>query len=150
MIANVATMEVGIASPGMIVARRFLRKTKMITTTRPAAMSRVSSASWMERCTKIDWSNAVSMLTPGGSDAWIRGSSRPDQLGHLDDVGLGLPHHADRDRGGAVVAQRAPLVLRTQFDPAQVAQLDQHPAGVAHRQVGELLRGLELAQATGP
>ena len=75
MIAKVATMDVGIARPGMIVARRFRRKTKMITTTRPAAMSRVSSASWIERCTKIDWSNAVLMCTPGGSDAWIRGSS---------------------------------------------------------------------------
>ena len=38
MIAKVATMDVGIARPGMIVARRFRRKTKMITTTSPAAM----------------------------------------------------------------------------------------------------------------
>jgi len=75
MMANVATMDVGIASPGMIVARRFRRNTKMITTTSPAAISSVSSASWMERCTKMDWSNAVVILTPGGSEAWIRGSS---------------------------------------------------------------------------
>ena len=38
MIANVATMDVGIASPGMIVARKFRRKRKMMITTRPAAM----------------------------------------------------------------------------------------------------------------
>ena len=45
MIANVATMDVGIARPGMMVARRLRRKTKMMITTRIAAMSRVSSAS---------------------------------------------------------------------------------------------------------
>ena len=33
MIANVATMDVGIARPGMIVARRFRRNTKMMITT---------------------------------------------------------------------------------------------------------------------
>ena len=33
MTAKVATMDVGIASPGMIVARRFRRNTKMMSTT---------------------------------------------------------------------------------------------------------------------
>jgi hypothetical protein len=74
------------------------------------------------------------------------GQLRPDQLGHRDDVGLGLPHHADRDRRRPLVAQGAPLVLRPQLDPAQIAQLDQHPVGVAHHQIGELLRSLELPQ----
>ncbi len=54
MIANVATMDVGIARPGMIVARRFRRKMKMMITTSAAAMSSVSSASRIERDTKID------------------------------------------------------------------------------------------------
>ena len=38
MMANAATMDVGIARPGMIVARRLRRKMKMMTTTRQAAM----------------------------------------------------------------------------------------------------------------
>jgi len=73
--ANVATMEAGIARPGMTVARKFRRKTKMITTTSAAAISSVSSASRIERLTKVDWSKATSRLTPGGSDCWMRGSS---------------------------------------------------------------------------
>ena len=75
MIAKVATMDVGIASPGMTVARRFLRKMKMMMTTSAAAMISVSWASRMERETKIDSSNATLSLTPGGSDSWILGSS---------------------------------------------------------------------------
>ena len=54
MMAKVETIDAGIARPGMIVARRFRRKRKMITTTRPAARTRVSSASRMERLTKVD------------------------------------------------------------------------------------------------
>ena len=38
MIAKVAMMDVGIARPGMIVARRLRRKMKMMTTTSAAAM----------------------------------------------------------------------------------------------------------------
>ena len=59
----------------MIVARRFRRKTKMRITTSPAASISVSSASRMERETKIDSSKAMSSFTPGGSDACTRGSS---------------------------------------------------------------------------
>ena len=75
MIANAATMDVGIARPGMMVARRLRRNTKMITTTRPAAMISVSSASRIEVFTNSDWSNAGVSATPGGNDAWIFGSS---------------------------------------------------------------------------
>jgi hypothetical protein len=75
MMANVDTIEVGMASPGMIVARRLRRNTKMMTTTSSAAMISVSCASVMECFTKIDWSNAAVIVTPGGSDAWIFGSS---------------------------------------------------------------------------
>ena len=139
MIANVATMDVGIARPGMIVARRLRRNTKMMITTSSAAIPSVSSASWIERFTKIDSSNAVLMCTPGGSDCWMRGSSPRMCVGHLDDVGLGLPHHADGDRRRALVAERAPLVLRPELHPAHVLELDQHAVGVAHHQLGELL-----------
>ena len=75
MIANVATMDVGIARPGMIVARRLRRKMKMMITTSRAAISRVSSASLIERLTNIDWSKPMLRVTPGGSEAWILGSS---------------------------------------------------------------------------
>jgi len=57
------------ASPGMIVARRLRRKTKMIRTTRKPARIRVSSASRIDRRTKIELSNAVVSSTPGGSAA---------------------------------------------------------------------------------
>src|SRR3954468_23237979 len=75
MMANAATMDVGIARPGMMVALRLRKKMKMITTTRRAAISRVSCASLIERLTKIDWSKPMLRVTPGGRDAWIRGSS---------------------------------------------------------------------------
>src|SRR5215211_1707600 len=69
MMANAATMDVGIARPGMIVALRFRRNRKMMTTTNNAAMSSVSSASLIERFTNMDWSNAGFNETPGGSEA---------------------------------------------------------------------------------
>ena len=69
MMANVATMDVGIARPGMMVARKLRRKMKMMMTTSPAARSSVSSASRMARDTKTDWSNPTFSRTPGGSDA---------------------------------------------------------------------------------
>jgi hypothetical protein len=75
MMANVATMDVGMARPGMIVARRLRRNTKMMITTRIAAITRVSWASRIELLTKVDWSNAGVTVTPGGSEAWIFGSS---------------------------------------------------------------------------
>jgi hypothetical protein len=49
--ANVETIEAGIARPGMMVARRFRRNTKMMRITSPAAMSSVSWASRMDRRT---------------------------------------------------------------------------------------------------
>ena len=52
--ANVVTIDVGIASPGMIVARKFRRNTKMIRITRIAAITSVSCASLMERVTNTD------------------------------------------------------------------------------------------------
>ena len=54
MMANADTIDVGIARPGMIVARKLRRKRKMMTTTSRAAISKVSSASLMERFTNID------------------------------------------------------------------------------------------------
>ena len=67
MIAKVDTMDAGIASPGMIVARTFRRNTKMINTTRIAAMSRVRRASLIECVTNTDPSNAICSFTPSGS-----------------------------------------------------------------------------------
>ena len=75
MIAKVATMDAGIASPGMIVARMFRKKTKMINTTRMAAMSNVSRASSIECVTNTEPSNALSSFTPSGSVCWMAGSS---------------------------------------------------------------------------
>ena len=75
MMANVATIDAGIASPGMIVARMFRRNTKMISTTRIAAMSNVSFASSIECVTNFEPSNALSSFTPVGSVCWIAGSS---------------------------------------------------------------------------
>ena len=54
MIANVDTIDVGIASPGMIVARKLRRKTKMISTTRIAAITSVRRASLIECVTNTD------------------------------------------------------------------------------------------------
>src|SRR2546428_9467234 len=45
MMANVATIDAGIASPGITVARTFRRNTKMINTTRIAAIRSVRRAS---------------------------------------------------------------------------------------------------------
>ncbi len=73
--AKVAMIDVGIARPGMIVARRFLRNTKMMMITSTAAISSVSCASLIERVTNSEPSNAVSMATPGGREAWIAGNS---------------------------------------------------------------------------
>ena len=75
MMAYVATIDVGIARPGMIVARRLRRNTKMISTTRIAAMTSVRRASWIECVTKTDPSNAISSFTPGGSVFWMPGSA---------------------------------------------------------------------------
>ena len=75
MIANVATIDAGIASPGMIVARTFRKNTKMINTTRMAAMSNVSRASLIECVTNTDPSQAVWSFTPGGSVCWMLGSA---------------------------------------------------------------------------
>ncbi len=49
--AKVAMIEAGIARPGMMVARTFRRKRKMMNTTSTAASTRVSSASLIERLT---------------------------------------------------------------------------------------------------
>ena len=67
MIANVAMIDAGIASPGMIVARMLRKKTKMISTTRMAAMTSVSRASSIECVTNTEPSNALSSFTPVGS-----------------------------------------------------------------------------------
>ena len=146
MIANVATMDVGIARPGMIVARRFRRKRKMMITTRPAAMSSVSSASRIERETKIDSSNATLSLTPGRQRLLDPRQLVADRVGHLDDVGLRLADHADRHRRRALEPERAPLVLGAELHAAEVLELDQHAAGVGHDQLGELVGRLELAE----
>src|SRR5207247_8880775 len=70
-----ATMDAGIAGCGMIVARTFRRHTKMINTTRMAAMSNVSRASLIECVTNTDPSQAVWSFTPGGSVCWMLGSA---------------------------------------------------------------------------
>ncbi len=75
MIANVATMDAGIARPGMIVARTLRRNTKMIRTTRIAAMSSVRRASPIECVTNTDPSYALCSFTPGGNACWMPGSA---------------------------------------------------------------------------
>ena len=74
-IANTVMIDVGIASPGMIVARRLRRKTKMISTTRIAAMNSVRRASLIECVTNTDPSNAIRRFTPGGRVCWMAGSA---------------------------------------------------------------------------
>ncbi len=69
-----------------------------------------------------------------------------NRIRHLQKVRLGLADDPHRHRPGPVVAQHAALVLGPQFHRAQVAQLHQLATLVRHRQVPELLRGLELAQ----
>ena len=115
----------------MIVARRFRRKRKMMITTSPAARISVSSASRIERETKIDSSNATLELDAGRQRLLDPRQLVPDGVGHLDDVGLRLAHHADGHGGRALEAERAPLVLGAELDPAQVLELDQHAAVVA-------------------
>ena len=66
--------------------------------------------------------------TPGGSDAWIRGSSARIASATCDDVRLGLPDDADGDGGRALEAEGAALVLGAQLDPAEILELDQHAA----------------------
>ena len=146
MIAKVATMDVGIARPGMMVARRLRRKTKMITTTRPAARISVSSASWIERLHEDG-------LVEGGGEVHARRERgldprqlRVDRLGHRDDVRLGLPDDADGDGGCPLESQGAALVLGGQLDPAEILQLDEDAALAADHQVAELLRRLQLAE----
>ena len=102
-------------------------------------MTSVSCASLIERLTKIDSSNAMSSSTPGGSDGLDARQASPDGVGHLDQVGLRLPDHADGRPRRALEAERAPLVLGAQLDAAQVLQLDQLSALARHDQVAELL-----------
>src|SRR5213594_428865 len=73
MIANTDTIDAGIASPGITVARRFRKNTKMISTTRIAAIRSVRRASLIECVTNTEPSNAVSSFTPGGSVCWMPG-----------------------------------------------------------------------------
>ena len=75
MIANVEMTDAGIARPGMIVARMFRRNTKMIKTTRIAAISNVRRASLIECVTNSDPSYATCSFTPTGSACWMLGSA---------------------------------------------------------------------------
>ena len=75
MIANVEMIDAGMARPGMIVARRFRKNTKMISTTRIAAISSVRRASAIECVTNTDPSYALCSFTPSGNVCWMAGSS---------------------------------------------------------------------------
>ena len=68
-------IETGIASAGMTVALSDARKRKMMRMTSPAVSRRVSWASLIERWMNTEPSNAMLSVTPGGSVAWIAGSS---------------------------------------------------------------------------
>ena len=73
MTPNAAMIDVGMARPGMSVARRFRRKTKMMMTTRIAARTSVSSASRIDARTKSALSKPFTSSTPGGSEARMTG-----------------------------------------------------------------------------
>src|SRR6266516_5562992 len=145
MMAKVETIDAGIASPGITVARRFRRNTKMISTTRMAAIKSVRRASLIECVTNTDPSHAISSFTPGGSVCWMPGIAS-DPPSDVDQVRLGLPDHADRDRGIPVVAEDRAIVLGPELDVRHVLELDDLPALTRHRHLPESLRRLELAQ----
>jgi len=58
------TIETGMASTGMIVARRLLRNTRMTSTTSATAISRVSFTSWIDSLMNSDESYATSSDMP--------------------------------------------------------------------------------------
>src|SRR6266699_3771874 len=117
MMAKVETIDAGIASPGITVARRFRRNTKMISTTRMAAIKSVRRASLIECVTNTDPSNAVSSFTPGGSDGGI-----------------------------AIVTEYRASVLGCELDVRHILELDDLPALTRHDQLPEFPRILQLAQ----
>src|SRR6059036_4584 len=145
MMANVATIDAGIASPGITVARRFRRNTKMINTTRIAAIRRVRRASLIECVTNTDPSHAVSSFTPGGSVCWMPGRAWRMRR-HLDEIRLGLPDDAYGDRGIPIVAEYRAIVLGPELDVRHVLKLDELPALACDHQLSEFPRRLQLAQ----
>src|SRR5712692_989147 len=140
MIANVATIDAGIASPGMIVARTLRRNTKMINTTRIAAMSNVRRASLIECVTNTDPSHAVWSFTPGGSACWMLGSA--SRMLRATSMRFAL------DCRRPVVAENRAIIFRPQLDLRDVLELYELGALASHGQFAELPRGLELTQRT--
>ena len=61
-------------------------------------MTSVSCASWIERFTKIDPSKADVDADAGRQRRRDARQRLAHRVGHLDQVGLGLPHHAEADR----------------------------------------------------
>ena len=73
MIANEPTIETGIASSGISVARQSRRKTKIITITRIDASHSVRFTSLTERSTNTLLSEEISTRTPSGRSPWMKG-----------------------------------------------------------------------------
>ncbi len=71
---------------------------------------------------------------------------RPDRIGNLDQIGLGLSDDADCQRPLAVEPECAPIVLRTELNAAHIGELHQPSALARHCQRAEFLRGLELTE----
>jgi len=65
---------------------------------------------------------------------------------HIDQVRLGLAHHADRDGRRPIVTEDRPIIFRPQLDPRDVLELYELGALAGHGQLAEFPRGLELAQ----
>ena len=70
---------------------------------------------------------------------------RVDGVGHLDQVGLGLPDQRDADGLLAVEPEPAPVVFGSEFDPGHVAELDELAVHVGHDEVREFLGGFQFA-----
>src|SRR5882762_2295652 len=162
MIAKVATIDAGIASPGMIVARMFRKKTKMISTTRMAAMSNVSLASSIECVTNTEPSNAFSSFTPVGSVCWMPGSSARMRLATSIRLAFdcrttpiapdGVPFQRKIEREGhAVGRDRRGAAIEGQSDRRRQAHsrgAPRHPADAAgRREAREGVRRLGVRHA---
>src|ERR1039458_10611965 len=91
MAANVPMMESGTAAPGINVALRLRRKTKITITTRQTVSTRVNSTSWIEPRIDSEASKATSSFTEGGISARNCGS-RDRKSTRLNSSHLGISY----------------------------------------------------------
>src|SRR5256885_794858 len=85
-------------------------------------------------------------LHAGGQGLLDAGQGLANPACHLDEICLGLPDDADRDRGIPIVAEYRAIVLGPELDVRHVLEPDELPALACDHQLPEFPRRLQLAQ----